>query len=43
MTYESESKPLLEYYGPNRVNNLNALAAPINVVKELVTAICDDL
>ena len=42
MTYEEESKPLLDFYGPERVKNLNALAAPINVVKELVSAICDD-
>jgi adenylate kinase len=40
VTYESESKPLLEFYGPTRVKNINALASPIRVVKEIVDAIC---
>jgi adenylate kinase len=41
VTYDSESKPLLDFYGPKRVKNINAVAAPINVVKEIVDAICE--
>jgi adenylate kinase len=41
VTYESESKPLLDFYGLKRVKNINAVAAPINVVKEIVDAICE--
>ena len=42
VTYEAESKPLLDFYGAKRVKNINALVLPINVVKEIVGAICDD-
>ena len=42
LTYEEESKPLLDFYGPTRVRSIDALAAPINVVKEIVSAICED-
>jgi adenylate kinase family enzyme len=42
VTYEEESKPLLDFYGEKRVKNINALAAPISVVKEIVGAICED-
>ncbi len=42
-TYEAESKPLLEYYGAKKVKNINALAAPVEVVKEIVGTLCSDL
>lgn len=42
VTYEAESKPLLDFYGPNRVQNVNALASPVMVVRDIVTAICAD-
>ena len=42
VTYEAESKPLLDFYGPRRVQNINALASPITVVRDIVTAICED-
>ena len=42
VTYEAESKPLLDFYGPKRVRAVNALAAPIRVVHEIVGAICED-
>ncbi len=40
-TYEAESKPLLDFYGPKKVKNINALALPIHVVKEIVDAVCE--
>jgi len=42
VTYDAESKPLLAFYGPKRVKNINAVATPISVVREIVTAICED-
>lgn len=39
-TYEEESKPLLDYYGSKLVTTINALQAPVMVVKEIVTVIC---
>jgi adenylate kinase len=42
VTYEAESKPLLEFYGPKRVMNINALSKPIIVVRDIVNAICED-
>ena len=42
VTYDEESKPLLDFYGPNKVRNINALTSPIMVVRDIVTAICED-
>jgi adenylate kinase len=42
VTYEAESKPLMEYYGPKRVHTIDATQRPVVVVKELVTSICSD-
>ena len=42
VTYEAESKPLLDFYGPDRVRNINALAPPIVVVRDIVNEICKD-
>lgn len=39
-TYEEESKPLLDYYGEKLVTTIDALQAPVAVVKEIVTVIC---
>lgn len=43
VTYDEESKPLLEFYGPERVTQVNALSSPITVVRDIVTAICANL
>lgn len=42
VTYEAESKPLLDFYGPDRVRNINALSSPITVVRDIVNEICKD-
>ena len=42
VTYEEESKPLLDFYGSKRVKNINALSPPVTVVRDIVTAICED-
>lgn len=39
-TYDEESKPLLDYYGPKLVTTIDALQVPVQVVKEIVTVIC---
>jgi adenylate kinase len=41
-TYEAESKPLLKFYGTKRVKDINALSSPVMVVRDIVTAICED-
>jgi adenylate kinase len=42
ITYDSESKPLLDFYGLKKVKVVDATQPPVDVVKEIVTAIVDD-
>ena len=37
LTYEEESKPLLEFYGPNVVCNIDAQQSPVTVVRDIVS------
>jgi adenylate kinase len=41
-TYDNESKPLLDFYGAKRVKLVDATQRPVEVVKEIVSAIVDD-
>ncbi len=41
-TYDNESKPLLDFYGSKKVKGIDATFPPVDVVKEIVTAICED-
>lgn len=41
-TYDNESKPLLDFYGAKRVKLVDATQPPVQVVKEIVSAIVDD-
>ena len=36
-TYEAESKPLLDHYGPNIVRNIDAQQSPVLVVRDIVS------
>jgi adenylate kinase len=42
-TYEAESKPLLDFYGKNMVQTVDAMHPPVNVVRDIVQTICDTL
>ena len=37
LTYEEESKPLLEYYGPAIVRSIDAQQSPVKVVRDIVS------
>ena len=37
LTYEEESKPLLEFYGPALVRNVDAQQSPVHVVRDIVS------
>lgn len=39
-TYDEESKPLIDYYGPNIVRTIDAQQSPVNVVREIVDELC---
>jgi adenylate kinase len=43
VTYESESKPLLEFYGTDMVQTIDATQPPVQVVRDIVAAICEEL
>lgn len=36
-TYEAESKPLLDFYGPALVRNIDAQQSPVSVVRDIVS------
>ncbi|MGD7654180.1 MAG: adenylate kinase family protein [Verrucomicrobiales bacterium] len=38
-TYEAETKPILEYYPPEKVTNVDATALPIQVLTEVIDVI----
>ena len=40
-TYEAESRPILEYYGPGLVREIDATQAPVKVANHILTAIID--
>ena len=40
-TYDSESQPLLDFYGVKKVLTVDALKPPVNVVRDIVTAIVE--
>jgi adenylate kinase len=42
LTYDNESKPLLDFYGAKRVKDVDATHPPVDVVREIVEAICED-
>jgi adenylate kinase len=37
LTYEEESKPLLDFYGPGVVRTIDAQQSPVNVVRDIVS------
>jgi adenylate kinase len=39
VTYEDESKPVLDFYGPEKVLTLDATQAPVKVTHDILTAI----
>lgn len=41
-TYDNESKPLLDFYGAKKVKGIDGTQRPVDVVREIVTAICED-
>ena len=38
-TYDEESRPVLEYYGPNRTSEINAIRPPVQVLADILAAI----
>ena len=38
-TYEEESKPVLEFYGPNMIKEIDATQTPVKVAYDIITAI----
>jgi adenylate kinase len=38
-TYDEESKPVLEFYGPELVNNIDATQPPVKVLQDILGAI----
>ncbi len=38
-TYEEESKPVLEFYGPNLLTEIDATQAPVKVISEILKTI----
>ena len=39
MTYEEESKPVLEFYGPTKVRHIDATQLPVKVTHEILSEI----
>ena len=39
LTYEEESKPVLEYYGPRLVKDIDATKPPVKVLQEILAAV----
>jgi adenylate kinase len=39
ITYETESKPVLDFYGPDKVLNIDATQPPVKVTYDILTAI----
>jgi len=39
ITYETESKPVLDFYGPDKVLNIDATQSPVKVTYDILTAI----
>jgi adenylate kinase len=35
-TYERETKPVLDYYGPKLVRNIDSTQSPLNVLREIL-------
>jgi adenylate kinase len=42
LTYEEESKPLLDYYGREMVVDIDATEPPVIVLNTIISAICRD-
>jgi len=40
--YDAESRPLLEYYGPQRIRTIDATQTPVQVLSEITRAILED-
>jgi len=40
-TYEEESRPVLDYYGPDRVYDINAMQSPYKVVNDVLTVLAE--
>lgn len=38
-TYESETKPVLDYYGPKLVHNIDSTQTPVNVLRDILRTI----
>jgi len=38
-TYEAESKPVLDYYGPELVRDIDATQPPVKVLQDILTAV----
>jgi adenylate kinase len=39
LTYESETKPVLEYYGPKLVHTIDSTQTPVNVLRDILRTI----
>ena len=37
--YQKESQPVLDYYGPGRVHNIDSTQAPVNVLREILDVV----
>ena len=35
-TYESETRPVLDYYGPKLVHNIDSTQSPVQVLREIL-------
>lgn len=40
-TYERETRPVLDYYGPRLICNVNALQTPVNVHRDVLNAMAE--
>ncbi|MHC1762977.1 MAG: adenylate kinase family protein [Verrucomicrobiia bacterium] len=40
-TYERETQPVLDYYGPRLIRNVNALQTPVNVHRDVLNAMAE--
>jgi len=41
-TYEEESRPLLEYYGENMIEHIDAMQSPVDVLGAIVGVLVND-
>ena len=41
-TYERETKPVLDYYGPNLVHTIDSTQSPINVLRDILRTIANN-